>query len=577
MAVPIRLDQEPIAFLNQDRLRHHIKWLLLLRVFLLTLFLGISSILQFTLPGLNLPPAWVIVFFFIFIYLFSIGSAIMANRLTHFVTFAYGQILVDSTLATLIVYHSGGSYSIFTFIYFFPIISAGLMLFRRGSLVIAGVSIFSYGLLLSSEYIVLASQLPAAIRANTITAPTILLQNFLIYGLSFILVGLLSAFLAERLDETEVALSQTSRHLDYLSQLYKQIFDDITSGIITVDARSTITSFNRAAERITGYAPYEVMDRGLGQIFPGLSATTHADDHPALELTRKDGSTIPVAYSWSRLNMPDGCEDCRVYTLQDLSRIRQMENQVRQSEKMAAIGKIAAGIAHEFRNPLAAISGAAQLLDQEITVPPEHHKGDVGMPLAATGTDLAHTSANHSLLNIIIRECSRLEANITDFLQFSRPAIPEQNWVPLRGLINECWLILQKSAKFKDHCQLKTNMPDNLDCWADPHQLKQVFLNLIHNACLAMEAGGVIEINAHEVTPDDGISNLIIQVQDSGCGIPAAMLPDIFAPFFTTRDNGTGLGLAIVQQIIEGHHGQVQVESTVKQGTLFTITLPLPQ
>ncbi len=575
MALPIRLDQEPTTLLNQDRLRHQVKWLLLLRVFLLTLFLGISSILQFTLPGLNLPQAWIIVFFFIFIYLFSIGSAIMAGRISHFVTFAYGQILADSALATLIVYHSGGSYSIFTFIYFFPIITAGLMLFRRGGMVIAGVNIISYGLLLSSEYIVLASQLPAAIRANTITAPTILLQNFLIYGLSFVLVGMLSAFLAERLDETEVALSQTSRHLDYLSQLYKQIFDDITSGIITVDARSTITSFNRAAERITGHAAFEVLDRNLVQIFPVLCTTTQADDHPTLELTRKDGTTIPVAYSWSRLNMPDGCEDCRVYTLQDLSRIRQMENQIRQSEKMAAIGKIAAGIAHEFRNPLAAISGAAQLLDQEITAPPPLNRE--GQPAPASNAGFANSSANHSLLNIIIRECSRLEANITDFLHFSRPAIPEQTWVPLQGLVNECWTILQQSSKFKEHCRLQTTIPDNVDCWADPHQLKQVFLNLIHNACLAMEVGGTIEVSAHEATSDDGISTMVIRVQDNGCGIPAAMLPDIFAPFFTTRENGTGLGLAIVQQIMEGHQGRVQVESVVNQGTLFTITLPLPQ
>ena len=566
MTFTIRLSPSLTTLPNEERLRRQVKFLLLLRVFLLTLFLGISSLLQFTLPGLDLPPAVAIVFFFIFIYLFSIGSAILVNRLSHFAPFTYGQILVDSGLATLMVYTSGGSNSIFTFLYFFPIISAGLMLFRRGGLLIAGVNILSYGLILSSEYIGWAAQLPASIRANAATAPTILLQNFLIYGLSFILVGLLSAFLAERLDETEAALNQTSRHLDFLSQLYKQIFDDITSGIITVDARGRITSFNRAAEEITGHPASEVMDRHLGQIFPGLLNATHAEDRPTIELTRKDGHAIPVGYSWSRLNMPDECQDCRVYTLQDLSRIRQMENQIRQSEKMAAIGKIAAGIAHEFRNPLAAISGAAQVLDQEVTASFPH-----------TGKDSTESSANHSLLNIIIRECSRLETNITDFLQFSRPAIPEQTWIPLRGLIDECWTILQGSTKFKDHCRLKTSMDDNLDCWADQHQLKQVFLNLIHNACLAMESGGLIEISAREESPGEGQGAIVIEVRDSGCGIPASMLPDIFAPFFTTRENGTGLGLAIVQQIVEGHQGTITVESEVGQGTLFRLTLPLPQ
>jgi len=555
VAASIHLSPTSPVIPNEARLRRQVKWLLLLRVFLLSLFLGISSILQFTYPGLNLPPVIAIAFFCVFIYLFSIASAVIINRLNRFGNFAYGQIITDSALATLMIYYSGGSESIFTFLYFFPIISAGLMLFRRGGLIIAGLNIISYGLVLSSQYIVWAAQLPASIRPNAVTAPTILLQNFLIYSLSFILVALLSALLSERLDRTETALSQTSLHLDFLSQLYKQIFDDITSGIITVDAIGKITSFNRAAETITGYAAFEVMDRNLGQIFPGLLGTSLTDARPVIELIRKDQSTIPVGYSWSRLNMPERSDDCRVYTLQDLSRIRQMEEQIRQSEKMAAIGKIAAGIAHEFRNPLAAISGAAQVLDQEVYA----------------------SSTNHSLLNIIVRECSRLEANITDFLQFSRPAVPEQTWIPLAALIDECWALIQQSAKFKDNCRLQTSMPRNLDCWADQHQLKQVFLNLIHNACLAMDNGGPIEISAQEETICDGRAFVVIEIKDAGCGIPATMLSDIFAPFFTTRENGTGLGLAIVQQIIEGHQGKITVKSTVGKGTTFTLHLPLPQ
>lgn len=554
MAASIRLSPTSNSTPNESRLRRQVKWLLLLRVFLLSLFLGTSSILQVSHPGLNLPPVVAIVFFCLFIYLFSIASAIIINRLNRFANFTYGQIISDSVLITTIIYSSGGSESIFTFLYFFPIISAGLMLFRRGGLIIAGFTVVSYGIILSSQYINWAAQLPAAIRPNAITEPTILLQNFLIYSFSFILVALLSAFLAERLNWTETALSQTSRHLDFLSQLYKQIFDDITSGIITIDAHGKITSFNRAAEAITGYAAFEVMDRNLSKIFPGLINASQTEDRSTIELIRKDQCHIPVGYSWSRLNMPEMQDDCRVYTLQDLSRIRQMEEQIRQNEKMAAIGKIAAGIAHEFRNPLAAISGAAQVLAQ----------------------DFSPSSTDHSLLNIIIRECSRLEANITDFLQFSKPAVPEQTWTPLSSLINECWTILQQNAKFNHNCHLQTNIPPNFDCWADQHQLKQIFLNLIHNACLSMENGGEIEITAHEEPASDDRVLVVIQVKDSGCGIPEAMLSDIFAPFFTTRENGTGLGLAIIQQIIEGHHGKIMVKSTVGKGSTFTITLPTP-
>lgn len=479
----------------------------------------------------------------------------MSNRVTRFVPFAYGQISTDCALSTIMIYYTGGSHSIFTFLYFFPIITAGLMLFRRGGLIFAAVNITSYGLLLSSEYIVLAAQLPEPIRANAATAPSILLQNFLIYGLSFIVVAMLSALLSERLEWTKTALDKTSRHLDFVSQLYKQIFDDITSGIITVDALGEITSFNRAAEEITGYTAVEVMHHKLSVIFPGLQGPAQNEERPTLELKRKDGSLIPIGYSWARLNMPNRAEDCRVYTLQDLSKIRQMEAQIRQNEKMAAIGNIAAGIAHEFRNPLAAISGAAQVLDQEFPA----------------------SSVNHSLLAIIVRECSRLEGNITDFLQFSRPAVPEPTWIPISSIIDECWTILRHNVTFNDKCTLRMDVPSNLDCWADQHQLKQIFINLIHNAYLAMERGGEVTVKAWEECPDHAPAQTIIEVTDTGCGIQETMVKDIFAPFFTTRENGTGLGLAIVQQIVDSHRGTVMVRSSVEKGTTFTLTLPLPQ
>ena len=538
-----------------NRLRQQIKWLLLLRVSLLSLFLGISSFLQFARLELTLPPAAAIVFFFIFVYLFSITSAILCKRVTRFVPFAYGQISADCALATVMIYYSGGSHSIFTFLYFFPIISAGLMLFRRGGLTFACVNIISYGLLLSSEHVTLAAQLPEPIRANIGTAPAILMQSFLIYGLSFVVVAMLSALLSERLARTETALDQTSRHLDYVSQLYKQIFDDITSGIITVNADGALTSFNRAAEDITGYSADEVISRNIAELFPGLQSSAPNMERPTIELTKKDGHSIPIGYSWARLNLPNRTEDCRVYTIQDLSRIRQMEEQIRQNEKMAAIGKIAAGIAHEFRNPLAAISGAAQVLEQ----------------------DIPSSSINHSLLAIIIRECTRLEDNITDFLQFSRPATPEPTWIPLAAMIDECWSLLRQSAKFNEKCQLVMDLPANLDCWADQHQLKQILINLLHNACLAMEHGGLISIKAWEESPEQEQATTLIEIADSGCGIPEAMVNDIFAPFFTTKENGTGLGLAIVQQIIDSHHGTIKVQSTSNKGSTFTVTLPLPQ
>lgn len=252
--------------------------------------------------------------------------------------------------------------------------------------------------------------------------------------------------------------------------------------------------------------------------------------------------------------MPEGCDDCRVYTLQDLSKIKQMEEQVQQSQKMAAIGEIAAGIAHEFRNPLAAISGAAQVLCQNAD----------------------STSMHKGLLAIITRECGRLNENIEDFLLFSKPSPPEKDWASLATIIDESWDIIEKGFAEAHNYQIRTDIPENFDCWADQRQLKQIFINLFHNACIALgNEGGTLSVKAMEKTVNN--TDIVhIEVVDNGCGIPEDKMEKIFLPFYTSRQNGTGLGLAIVKQITESHSGSIEATSTVGKGTTFTIQLPLP-
>ena len=542
---------------HEAGLRRQIKWLLLVRVTLLSLLLGISSLLQYAYPNHRLPSLGVILSFILFVHVFSVSSALFINTLRRHTLFAYGQVIADSVFVAIIVYFSGGSQSMFTFIYFFPIISSGLLLLRTGALIIATFNACSYGLVLSAELIVLAIKLPSPVLHNQVSSPNVLMQNFSILGLSFYLVAMLSSTLAQRLRLTEDALSRTSLDLDRLSQLYKQIFDDISSGIITVDAKGAITSFNQAAEQITGYLAMEVIGKPVDNLFPGFKLPAASGDRPVINISSKDGRKISVGYSWAKLNMPDGCEDCRVYTLQDLSKIKQMEKMIKQSEKMAAIGEIAAGIAHEFRNPLAAISGAAQVLNQEESI----------------------STTSKALSNIIIRECSRMEDNIGDFLQFSKPVGPEKVWLSLQNKIQDSWDIIRQGGKTHNNCALKTDIPANLDCWADAYQLKQIFINLIHNACLAMDGngkGGAVFISACEQQDSHGRMVISIQIRDTGRGIEPSVMKHIFEPFFTTRENGTGLGLAIVKQIVEGHNGSIKAKSTPQKGAVFTIKLPLP-
>ena len=232
--------------------------------------------------------------------------------------------------------------------------------------------------------------------------------------------------------------------------------------------------------------------------------------------------------------------------------LSEMEAKIRQSEKMAAVGEMAAGIAHEFRNPLAAISGSAQLLEQRLQNQPPQQQ----------------------LLRIIIRECDRLESAVKNFLLFSRPARPKQEWLQLEELLDECVALLDNTPIWSREHRLQSKIPPELKVWADYDQLKQVFLNLLSNACQAMPAGGTVHCTASPVQLG-GKSLLNIQLQDSGPGIPSEVRSKVFDPYFTTRQEGTGLGLAIVHQIISGHGGTIAIESSSSRGATFTIQLPV--
>ncbi len=536
----------------QKTIRRQIKLLLLLRIIVLSLLLGVISLLQVSLPNLFIVPLPHILIFITTIYIFSVASAKILNITQKYCFFALLQIIVDSILAGIIIYFSGGQNSVFTFLYFFPVISGGLLLFKTGGLFIATFNLLNYAVVLAIPYLKLSRHLPNNWHEAITMLPITSLQNFSIYGLSFYLVAILSSFLGQRQRVTVDALNTASRNFDRLSQLYKQIFADISSGIITVDKESTITSFNPAAENITGYSSAESIGQSINRLadFP---SSDYKKERPIIKIIRKDKQKIPVGYSWARLNMPDGCDDSRVYTLQDLSKIRAMERKVKQSEKMAAIGEIAAGIAHEFRNPLAAISGAAQVLNQEDK----------------------QNSGNAGLLKIILRESSRLEGKISDFLQFSKPAVPEKQWISLENKILESRNILSQGGKLPETCHIETNIPANLECWADQHQLRQIFINLIDNASQALGEEGIITIKAEDLTGNQK-KIIHIEISDNGSGMDKETVQQIFAPFFTTRESGTGLGLAIVKQLIEGHNGKIQVSSEIGKGTTFIIDLPLP-
>jgi len=521
--------------------------------------LGVSVLLQPEGRTGFLPATNYVAYFIAGLYLFTIFSALLLRKINCYNRFGYLQIFVDTLLVTSLVFFTGGSKSVFTPLFLFPIVMGAFMLFRRGGMLYAAICVFWYGLLLSIEYYQLApSYLPQG--NSPLTTFQVVLNFFAIHGLTFFLVGILSSMLSTRLQKTEAALFETTSNYDRLSFLYKQIFDDINTGIITVNEENQITSFNHAAEVITGYPATETVGGDISRKFSGLAPIANENGRLTTEITRKDGETIPIGYAWAKLNTPDRCENCRVYTLQDLSQIKEMEAKVQQAEKMATIGEMATGIAHELRNPLAAISGAAQLLDR----------------------DEGENPTRTRLFNIIMRECDRLEETINEFLLFSKPLAPEKEWFSLQSLANEAVETLCQNPEWSKSLTIWNEIPADIDCWADPQLVRQVLINLVSNsanACRKTENGRIV-IRGRELPREEnsteGSDGILLQVEDNGHGIPEAIREKIFTPFFTTRENGTGLGLAIVQQIVEGHGGRIFLENRADQGALFSITLPLP-
>lgn len=536
-------------------LKRQLPLVLLLRVIILSILLTIHFLLQSEKQYLILPPVQYITWFIALIYGLTILSALLLKVISNYKRFAYIQIIGDAFLVTCLVFFSGGSQSIFTIIYFFPIIIGSMLLFRTGGLWLASICTIGYGIILAAQYTKYNPGLHFKLWEVTLINPGQTLHNFSIYGLTFFLIAILSILLAEQLRNTREQLSHTKTNYANLASLYKQIFEDIGTGIITVDNNEKITSFNPAAEKITGYTAQQIFSLRLNDIFPGLIPLKNKIMRSTTSLSRKDGTIIPVGYSWARLRGINNAANCRIYTMQDLSQIKKMEDQVRQAEKLAAIGQMAASIAHEFRNPIAAISGAAQLLEQD------------------TKTQLT----NQKLATIITRESERLTDTINDFLLFAKPTVPEKQWFLFDKLLRETIILLEQAKNIHKNCEIQTNIPANIECWADAGQIKQVLLNIISNSANMMQKqNGAINIEIKEHKGKSNHDKIIIIIKDNGPGISDAIINHIFEPFFTTREAGTGLGLAIVAQIIKSHDGEIVAQNRKQGGAVFTITLPLP-
>ncbi len=556
----------PSSIDSNERLRIYILWYIFTRVVTLTLLLGITLFLQSKGRLVILPSTSITIVFISIIYIYSIGSAgILQKMKTRLRRFGVYQLVLDCLTSAFLVYATGCSQSIFTPLFIIPIITGGLILYTIGGLIPATAATLLYATVLFFEYTEYLPPYFAGTHYQTPVDPLASMNIFSIYGLLFFLTGFLSGLLGSRLKSTEAALSITSRQLDQLSVLYQQIFNDITIGIITIDAYEQITSFNPAAIRITGYRNEEVINRKLTRIFPELNQSEVG--RRVGDLQRKGGEMARIVYSFSTLNISDNhalqgndYNSWKIITIEDISKIEQLEKQILEAQNMAAIGELSANIAHDFRNPLAAIYGSAQIISLEL-------ENDAPKD----------TNTQQRLTDIILRESERMADTVSEFLQFARPDTLTNQWFNLKRLVTETVNQIVSTKTQYSACAFKYTISDNLDIWGDRQQIQSALNHLLINSCNASKDTVNIPV---EITASEEIwekkNTIVIKISDKGVGISAENQGKIFDPFFSTSEQGSGLGLSIVKQAINRHHGTIECRSKEGQDCLFTLRLPLP-
>ena len=491
-----------------------------------------------------------------FLLLVIIGSLtalyFLIYRFSHRLLFqARLQLAIDVVLVTWLVWQSGVINSPFIALYIVIIAVSSLFLGSRDAVV---TSVGCAAAFTTCALVLL--QIRAPVSPDESLSQTV--QSVGLFDISFLVVGLLSARLSERQSRSDVRLHEATQSLANLRALHERIVESIRSGLVTTDLRGTIFSFNTAAEEITGYKARDLRGKNasilLGALDDRIAATVEAVEtgevSPRFETDclTAEGMRLRLGFSMSPLSSEAGEMTGMVIAFQDLTQIRALEETSRRQDRLAAIGRMAASIAHEIRNPLAAMRGSIQMLRTEMNSDPSQME----------------------LMEIILRESDRLNRIITDFLDYARPRSIVQSPVDVGELLHQTFALLRHSPEINEKQKLVEELPGSpLVIDADAGQLKQVFWNLARNALTAMPDGGTL-IATVEMNSNNRVR---IGFSDTGKGMTPEQVEHLFEPFSSTT-GGTGLGLSIVYQIVRDHGGTINVRSLEGQGTTITVELP---
>jgi len=467
----------------------------------------------------------------------------------------WAQFVLDAFLITWLVWRTGDLTS--------PYITLYIVLIGVSSVYFKPRATLLLGVLCSAMFVGLSVSVALALIESTGNPqPNAKIVQILSFHIvAFLVVGLLASRLSERrLSGAE--LEKAAKSLATLRALHERIIESIRSGLITTDLDGRIYTINAAACEITGVKAESVVGSLIysifgdigGEIGLSIAAAGRGEQVPRFEtdLNTPEGFAVRIGYSISQLFSETNEASGLIITFQDLTEIRSMEESARRKDRLAAVGRVGAGLAHEIRNPLGAMRGAIQVL--EANTPPESVQAD--------------------LMGIILRESDRLNSIITNFLSYAKPKVGSFVEVDIGDAVRETLKLIRHSPDIRpDHDLIEMLPPKPIYVLADPTQLKQVIWNLSRNALNAMPTGGKLKISL-EAIPNNRAR---VVFEDSGHGMSADQVERLFEPFARSTSGGTGLGLSIVYQIIRDHNGTINVKSFEGEGTTITVDLPRDQ
>jgi two-component system, NtrC family, sensor histidine kinase PilS len=470
------------------------------------------------------------------------------------------QLTVDAAVVSAFVYVTGGIMSDFPSLYLLPILAASTLRQRRGALQVAGVSAVLYLGIVTSQYTTLETFPHWNVAADSVLPAPRFAQYVAATNLfGFLAVGILAGALAERLRSTGSRLATVSETVEDLRAFNEHVINSLVSGLVTADADCRILTFNRAASTITGVPVSQAVGRnastvlGLPPHFVNRLSTLGRtrSQRGDFGVRTEDGRDMELGVTAARLSFPDG-RTGYLFTFQDVTDVKRLERESGMRQRLAAVGEMAAGIAHEIRNPLASMSGSLQVLRSEL-------------PL---------TGDQEELMDIVLRESDRLNQTIRSFLAYARPQRATITRFDLAQLVSDTARLLRNGTDVRDHHAVDVDVPaDAVWLEFDENQMRQIVWNLATNGLRAMAEGGRLRLVAEA---SDG-QTVGLRVEDQGCGIAPADIDRIFQPFKSSFDKGTGLGLATVHRIVTDAKGTIHVSSRVGEGTAMRVVLPAVQ